>query len=54
MLIANIMLRMYTLLREIMARPSHSRANNRLDRSYEKYRSTGPRLRLQEPQFALT
>ena len=44
MLTVNIMLRMYTLLREIMARPSYSRANNRLDRSHEKYRSTSHRF----------
>ncbi len=38
------MLRMYTLLREIHARPSYSRASNRLPRSQEKYRSTSHRL----------
>jgi len=38
------MLRKYTLLREIHARPSYSRANTRLPRSHEKYRSTSHRL----------
>lgn len=42
--IVNMALRMYTLLREIMARPSYSRANNRLTRHHEKYRSTSHRF----------
>ena len=44
MLSVNIMLRRYTLLREIHARPSYSRANNRLLRNHEKYRSTSHRF----------